>query len=235
MKLIKSFVLGTMVMVFMFLFSTAIGRAADVRTILQNTSVNLVAASGFIGEGTSGKKYLITNWHVCALRFRHSPLIQGTLADKTPVSGAVVALQPDSDLCAVSLDIVPKAYLKMSDQDAYYKQEVNTVGYPAGIYTMSHGSVAENIRWDYEIARQFIDECPKNSTVNYFDGRVKSCTIHYHSTLTTLFSKPGASGSAIVDDDGKLVGVMSSHSIKTTAFSGGMVSTEDVRKFLGGL
>lgn len=199
---------------------------------LRASTVKLNGGTGAVVYGKSGKKYILTNWHICVLSNYHVTELEAKFEDGQKVSGHIVYTSLDSDLCAAllrdSADL-PALSLARSVKNV----EVASRGYPAGVLTESHGILKGKVAWSYEVYPDVVGPCPKASTITYdLRGNVKSCTVRWVSTLTNLYSKPGSSGSPVVDDSGFLVGVISSEGGGEGVFAGGMVPFEDVKAFM---
>lgn len=196
-------------------------------------TVRVPGGTGFIAQGASGKKYIITNWHICSLLTKYDAQLQGVFDNGYKVHGKVIISDPGVDLCAAQIDKNLSAVI-MADVPA--TTEVFSKGYPGGVLTYTKGFTKEPLEWDYEVAIELVNKCPKNSKITYYsNGSTKSCIIHWNNTLTSLFSRPGSSGSPVVDDEGQLVGVINSHDSNTSDYAGGMVSFQDVKNFLNKL
>jgi hypothetical protein len=152
--------------------------------------------------------------------------------DGSEVEGIIVSNDVSVDLCAAEINSkIPALTITKYDE----AKNLITRGYPGGLLYEGHGYARGKIEWDYEIDIDLLGDtvCPKNSKVRfYLSGKIRSCTVHWTSILTNLYSRPGSSGSPILDDAGYLAGVMSSHDSNFNDFSGGMVPTDQVRAFL---
>jgi len=203
---------------------------ADVTQNLRACTVRVEKATGSIVFGKSGQRYILTNWHVCQLFRAKQKSLEAVYDDDTTVFGPIVVSDSSVDLCAAKItDQVPA--LQMTPHNRV--KDVVTRGYPGGLVNESHGYTKERIVWSYELAVELIGTCPENSKVNYYqNGKVRSCTFTWTNILTNLYSRPGSSGSPVLDNEGFLAGVISSHDSNLSDFAGGMVPTEDVRAFL---
>lgn len=190
------------------------------------------SGSGSLVQARSGKTYLLTNAHVCmCAEFKGD--VFATFDDGHLLQAKVIKKDVQKDLCAAQVD-APDFYLKMAPQ-LLPLTEVNTRGYPMGRLTESHGIVKGSIEWDYDMDIQKVGICPKGTQkgINY-RGVVSVCRIHFVSTLSNLYARPGSSGSAVVNDQGELVGVVSSFH-PTDEYNAGLVQFNDVRDFLSKL
>lgn len=199
---------------------------------LRASTVHLSVGTGFVAAGASGQKYLITNWHVCL----HSKW-KGTLTASTPegpvLTGRIIKEAPTVDLCAARLSAV-SAYLKVAPR-IVPKQAIYTRGYPGHILSESAGRAYQAITWEVFFGAEEIGTCPRGfETVHDMRRIYVGCKTTFTSTLTDLYARPGSSGSPVVDDNGDLVGVISSW-MPDRDTEAGMVPYADLKRFLGGL
>ena len=203
---------------------------------LRSTSVMVNAAtcsgSGSIVEGRSGHRFLLTNAHVCnCARVRGE--VYGTFEGGELVKAKVVKQDWSADLCAARVEDSRTA-LKLAPR-LLPLTSVHTRGYPGGRLTESNGRVGNSTDWDTTMDISELGECPAGSSKERgMNGNVVACTLHFRSTLTTLYARPGSSGSPVVNDDGELVGVLSSWH-PDNFFDGGIVPYNDTRKFVDSL
>lgn len=217
----------------------AFGARADTSKgvlLLRKTAVRIdgtgCMGSGSIVEGKSGKKYLLTNQHLCnCAKYRGD--IYGTFEDGKLLVGRVVKQDWGSDLCAAQVGAVDQAL--HIGKGLPPLTEISTRGYPGGRLTESHGRSAGPVDWETDFPIEEIGTCPRNSEPLYgFNGVLAGCKLRYRSTLSNLYARPGASGSAVVNDQGELVGVVSSWHAGSD-FDAGMVPFAQVREFLNTL
>ena len=227
------FIVCSMLLSAMLVVTYATSKVANADAIenLRISTVRVNGATGAIVQAKSGKKYLVTNWHVCAFVGGNSTSLTGIFDSGREVVGPIKLKDPESDLCAAQLNQPNLSALTLSKYDE--SKDLVTRGYPGGHVKESHGYSRGKIEWECEVDIELIGTCPGDSKVRYYhNGQVRSCVLHWTSVLTNLFSRPGSSGSPVVDNDGHLVGIMSSHDSSYNDYSGGMVSTEQLRAFL---
>lgn len=236
MNRVNEFLFGVVLVILVLFFAFTFPSQADTSKAMQalrQTAVRIegvgCTGSGSIVEGKSGKHYLLTNQHVCNCAQQLGKLY-GTFDSGEVVSGKVVKHSWESDLCAARVEDTRPA-LKVGSQLLPFT-EVNTRGYPGGRLAESHGTVKGNTEWDLDFDISEIGQCPASSEQGRgMNGALSVCRLHYVSTLTNLYGRPGSSGSAVVNDDGKLVGVISSWH-PGNDYDAGQVPFEDVRRFL---
>lgn len=198
--------------------------------ILRANSVHVDAGSGAIIKAPSGRKYLITNSHVCAVS-RFKGKVKGSFEGGEIVHGKVVKDSVSADLCAIEVN---QKYAGIEVAEALYpKDEVCTRGYPQGVLTESCGVVGGVSTWEYMFPIELLGECPADTKKQYskFVGRLVGCVKKYTSILSTLYARPGSSGSPVVNLQGKLVGVISDWNPANDA-EAGMVPLRLVREFM---
>lgn len=212
-----------------FFVATQYGHAAAPYYRLRATTVHIAVGSGFVLEAPSKRKYLVTNWHVCNVGSWQGTM-RGNFEDGRLIQGHITKNDPTVDLCAskVHRDLVG---LKLSPLPLQRKEQVFTRGYPYGVLSQHAGVFTGANFWNYFFPIEEVGKCFKGSTEER-DGsdRVVGCRARYHSNLTNLYSRPGSSGSPVVNTAGDLVGVMSSWD--SDSDSGGMVRYEDVKEFI---
>ena len=200
---------------------------------LRATSLHIAIGSASIVEGASHKKYILTNWHVCKSARWKGDLIASYEAG-TVVRGKIIKTSPVKDLCAAIAPLDAPA-LKLAP-NSVIGDPVLTRGYPQGIPSESQGIIGGLTHWDYVVPIAEVGECVTGSRKVYhpYDSRLYGCRLLFTSQLTTLYSRPGSSGSPVVNTSGELVGVISSFHPES-AYEGGMVTFEDVKAFLSDL
>jgi len=212
----------------------ALARADDSAAfaILRDTTVHISVGTGSIVQGDSGKQYILTNSHVCNYA-RWNGTLTAHYQDGTPVTGIIAKDNFAIDLCAARISRQNKA-LKLGPR-LLPLSRVYTRGYPGHILSQSSGVVGLTEDWMLMIPIEELGKCPAG-TREVLDLRdvVFACHAKFRSTLSTLYGRPGSSGSPVVNSAGELVGVVSS--VHTdTAYSTGMVTFQDLQKFMQGL
>lgn len=230
------FAIALILILDVFLLTGAHADNLKAMTELRSTALMVNGAqcsgSGAIVEARSGGHYLLTNSHVC-LCANHLGYVNATFDSGELVHAKIVKQDWSSDLCAARVEKTRPA-LKLGSQ-LLPMMEVYTRGYPGGRLTESHGAVKGDVLWDWDVEIETIGSCPVGSRViRGFNGTLRGCSMTFTSTISSLYSRPGASGSAVVNDDGQLVGVLSSWH-PGDDYDAGQVPFSQLRKFLEAL
>lgn len=194
---------------------------------LRDSAVHIPMGSGFLFKAKSGKHYLMTNWHVCDASSWHGK-IHANFPSGEPVDGPIIKSSPTTDLCAALVHTTHEG-LGLAKK-LYKNQEVYTRGFPERVLNESAGIFVEKLEWKYLFPIEDVGSCAEGfKPVRDGANKLTGCEVTYHDNVTTLYSRPGSSGSPVVNDAGELVGVLSSWHADIDA--GGMVSLESLAKF----
>lgn len=197
--------------------------------VLRETTVHLDRGTGSLVHGRSGGIYLLTNWHVCNVsQYKH--MLYASYPNGEMVSGRVVKADPTKDLCAAK---IKGSYTALKLAPMLLPDKVCcTRGYPGHIPSESCGKIGDTTKWPAGFGLEEIGECPAQFHQDRdFEGRVRGCTYTFTSTLTSLYARPGSSGSPVVDSQGLLIGVVSSWH-QQSDYEAGMVTFHDLKEFL---
>lgn len=190
---------------------------------------NGLGSGGIIQSSTTGKKYLITNWHVC--RHAGKGTVEAEMENGERVSGKVIYADPTHDLCLVKVNqrrfaIPIGSSLKIGDK-------LWSHGYPRGHFIETTGILKHLEKTNLDVADSVNGQCPKAFKKQYNAMHLLiACTYDYPSGITTLYSAPGSSGSPIVNENGELVGVMQSATWEKN--DGGMIMLDRIQEFMRG-
>lgn len=232
-SLFKTIVVSFIISAFIqFLVSPKVHAGYDPYTDLKDTTVHIAVGSGSIVQAPSGKHYLLTNWHVC-IAGGWKGTISGSTETGTLYLGKVVKSSPEKDLCAAEIKKQGPA-LKLA-KEFLPDSQLWTRGYPEGVLTQSQGKANIVTTWNFEFPIDMVGECPAEFRKHYdFTEILRGCIATYQSLLTDLYSRPGSSGSPVVNNKGQLVAVISSWHTERK-YDAGCVQFEDVREFLADL
>lgn len=230
--LIKTYAVAIVIIIAVTLLTFKDADAGEPSAKLKEATAHLMNGSGFVIKAPSGKTYLTTNGHVC-LQGSWQGNLEGSLESGRVLRGKIVKRSMVADLCAAYLGERDLAPLSLAP-DLKPRQQVYTRGYPFGVLSQSAGQYVGIMKWSYMFPIEQIGECTKPFKKEYGGTEtVVGCVLNYTDNLTNLYARPGSSGSPVVNEQGDLVGVMSSWDSGRDA--GGMVRLEDVKEFFKGL
>ena len=191
------------------------------------------SGSAGIVAGSGQTSYLLTNAHVCLCAGVNGRVYALTDAGGL-VESRIVKMDFGKDLC-LAMTAKPFSGLRLGTAAPRMKA-VYTRGYPMTRAAESVGFAVGDTQWDGEFPLQPNGKCPPNGTPMLgFDGQPEGCFIRFTVTRSSLYVRPGSSGSPVVDSSGGLVGVVSSWGGGGIMFNAGLVRYEDVKSFLDGL
>jgi S1-C subfamily serine protease len=206
-------------------------KAGEPYVKLRQTTVHLSAGSGFILRSDTENNYLITNWHVCNAVSWYNKVFASFEGGKL-IGGDITKRDPISDLCAIKVS--PGLSSLRLASTLKPGQVLYTRGYPLGVLSESSGIFKSRQTWSYTYPIDEVGSCFQGSkSVKNGNGLTKGCSVNYTDNLTSMYSRPGSSGSPVVNENGELVGVMSSWDGDKDL--GGMVTLESVQSFIKGL
>lgn len=164
--------------------------------------------TGFVVKAPSGQTYIVSNAHVCGVSERDHMLAErnGRMI-RTPI----LEISSETDLCLL---VAPPGYdgLEVADS-AYILQQVYAVGHPRlGPVTISAGwirsreTVAISYCRSYRGNRTNFYPSPMSRNLEEILAEME-CIKEVDSYVTNAAVQPGSSGSAMLSDEGKVVGV----------------------------
>ncbi len=174
----------------------------------------LGGGTGFSIRGPSGKKYIMTNAHVCDA-FKGSDTANIKLNSGETLQRKILQLSPLTDLCLIEgVDSLGTLELGKS---IYIGETIMIVGHPLLMpLAVTEGDIIDTRIQEIGLGIIGIDvqesEChqPKNKIVNQefgFFGVLPVCMEEIMSYQTTAVSLPGSSGSPVVNTLGQVIGV----------------------------
>jgi len=220
----------------LFIAARADADTSKAMTALRKTAIRIEGVSclgsGSIVEGHSGRKFAISNNHVCNCSSEQG-YFYATQEDGTLIKAKIVKRSWAYDLCAGLVEDSRPA-LKLGHAPGPMS-EVSSRGYPGGRLVETHGRIGGSTQWTWNAGIEMMGTCPAGAQKLYaLNGNVAGCALSFTSTLTNLYGRPGSSGSAVVNNDGELVGVLSSW-MPDSDYSAGMVPYSQLKEFVGGL
>jgi S1-C subfamily serine protease len=234
MKLITLFLL--------FLLSVLPGHAYSpgypVYGMLKKTTYRIVnLGTGSAVKTPSGKRIILTNWHVCLFGWKNKLKINNEYYE-TSADATIIKEDPAHDLCALEMPFPFNDVLEVSDLDKVkFGTQLYSAGYPAGAQTIKLFTGTADIEL-YTNLTYYVPggKCPAgfNVKLNPYDA---TCVLRILLQDTSLSCAPGQSGSAVINSKGQLVGVINSTN-KPGKYSkqyGSMIPLRHVRAFLNSL
>ena len=192
--------------------------------------------TGFAIASPKGKKYILTNAHVCDA-FKGASKLDVMLPDGKIVERKIIDISGTTDLCLVEgIEELPTISLASS---VYVGEELALIGHPRlQPLTLSMGEIVGDGEVSYMMGIIGVDmeevscQQPKNRIVevNSFFGPVKLCVVTIQAQLTTIVTLGGNSGSPVVNFWGHVVGVIFAGD--SDANWGDMIKLADINSFL---
>lgn len=173
--------------------------------------------TGFVVRAPSGKRYTLTNAHVCRIATNGILLARGE-GDYAMAYISVIEISNTSDLCVLSPVPGIKGLSISSDQG--FGDELSVVGHPhLEPTTISHGYITNHQHTMLVISNEASRiECELDMGGKYEDlsdnpfaqalGVAGRCLKIYDSMRTNAVAYPGNSGSPVVNMYGNVVGVL---------------------------
>lgn len=204
--------------------------------MIQNSSG--AGGTGSLVRGKSGRKYILTNNHIC--RLAENGLLFVKYQFDTYLLG-VAANYQTNDLCVISAPYNAGATLDAA-RGRTYGEKVYAIGHPL-LEPLSitsgelSGPVFITIMLGFNIPKEqcsgpsyIFEPAPKDNLLLMFMGIESRCIRAMWSEGSTIPILPGNSGSPVLDVYGDVVGVVfASHESGVRSY---IVPLEDVRAFL---
>jgi S1-C subfamily serine protease len=243
MKLLKYLNLPVLaILLLALLISSSLSSSKETEdSILSKLSLSLVKVLDPARPGSGGTGFVttynnrmvvMTNDHVCALNRGGRVMI--VRDGEFEVFGDVIKRDFAHDLCITTFGVKGYPAVQIGDKDLKSFDRLFIVGHPR--LRPRTPNVGRLVDYSVEhIAYQPSkdDECQspaiKQVFIDIFSGEFTICRLDINLGLTNVFIAPGNSGSPVVNDSGKLIGVINSGSEDMV---GGYVPLKDVKEFL---
>jgi hypothetical protein len=211
---------------------------------IRNRIVKLVnktggSCSGEQVKAPSGKSYILTAGHCAGLADKADGTIGVMKEDGSMIRRRIIAEDPKSDL--LLLEEMPGIEGLEIAQASFDTQEVRTFSHGAGFKTyITSGVIVQDTDIKILIFPIMSEEdgarCAGMPKYERLDLKifgvtlVQLCVLNVRETTITAMSTPGSSGGAMVDSEGRLIGVISAGSDKFTD----CIRLIDIKNFLAG-
>lgn len=217
----RTFIFSVLVAFIASSYAQDLKRYKDAWDNLSRNTIKMDTGTGFIIKGKSGKKYFATAWHVCDGEWAQSP---GVIKDA------------DHDICAKPY-VGPESGLKVAPE--YSPNEpIFSRGYPRlgseRRLTHTEGFWYGNTEFTSTYSSPKDKGCVDGGKPLFDLMNEVMCERRWIQNQTTLFVRPGSSGSPVVNGDGQLVGIVSTYDLRSPDFkteAGGIVQHKDVKAF----
>lgn len=183
----------------------------NIREIVGSNVVKLTAepygkggGTGFVVKTPNGNKLTVTNKHVCdGIRFTGKG-VYATTQDGKVSKLQYIQVHDQADLCILSPVAGLNGLFISNVKHLRNGQEAHVVGHPFlwGL-AMTTGEVLSRELVDIAVYRD-----PDTKECNHGKAYYGFCMAAYWAYATTIKAAPGNSGSPVVDNSGKLIGVL---------------------------
>lgn len=188
--------------------------------------------TGFLVKAKSGKVVLITNDHIC------HPSKTGTLdvyqdGDTVAKSMKIIKTYPELDLCVVEAPRTDK-YLEVDNSYGQIPTWAYVVGHPKLLpITITEGvtgpATVIKVAVEDEYCDQKLSHVERREVMTFF-GPVQACVAAFKVRYTSARIFGGNSGSPVIDNSGRVIGVISLGANDNSA--GYFVMKEDLQRVL---
>lgn len=198
----------------------------------------LGGGTGFSIKGPSGKKYIITNAHVCEM-YKGASEADVQEPDDTIKTRKIVEISQDTDLCLIE-GINELSPISLASSVSI-GENAAIIGHPELMpLTIAYGDIVEDKLYQVPMGIIGMDmpeeQCklPKNRIIDVetFLGPLSVCVEEVEAYRITATSLPGNSGSPVVNYRGQLIGV--DFAGDNDIHWGLVIPLDDVKDFLKG-
>jgi S1-C subfamily serine protease len=207
--------------------------------VLTPTDNELTGGTGFLVKAPSGNTYVMTNHHVCEASTNGKML--ALLPEKTNprrILLNILEMSQETDLCLLT-PVPGRRAFEMAKTFEETNTNVFAIGHPYLLPNTFSMGVTQGYSEVNIIDYYLTKEGPQSKCVgkrqrierlfSFFTGIVEACVSRTDAVQTTMFVKPGNSGSPVFSLEGKVVGVVFASS---GTGSGYYIPLEDVQAFL---
>ena len=182
------------------------------------------------------KQYTLTNYHICMVAYEETDTLKSTDYFGNTRRLKVIARYLENDLCVLEpINYLPAISLA---SNYYMHEQVYLIGHPRlEALTMQTASLVAKYEIDMIVARRLEDVCNTAENVsmtNRFATDIHYCNDLFMALHANVISYGGNSGSPVVDDFGRLIGVLFAGQ-RNAVTASYIVPLEAVKDFLSSL
>jgi S1-C subfamily serine protease len=195
-----------------------------------------IVGTGFHVTAPNGKKYLLTNRHICEFATAYNGQHLSASHESEEKAVKIVSISKTDDLCALT-PLENSKPLKLSESVSV-GDSVSIKGHPQGLNSVVHvGYVVASV---VDFIPTELNENNKGTCIYkntrympaFTIGASSVCVMRQESISTTVMAIPGMSGSPVFSMYGGVVGILYSTS---GWLSGNFIKTELINSFLSEL
>lgn len=206
----------------------------SIATVFGDANGGTAGGTGFVVQAPSGKKFVLTNKHVCEIADLVPQLFVKFDDGSRPVPVVVREKSTETDLCIIDLPL-DHAPLPLGKHPMQGDLSI-VIGHPhLRPLTPSEGVITAA---DTELEMQNgvpVEQCNGKrmrieSYISFFGRPEKVCIATYHAHMISARTEPGNSGSPVFDAQGEVMGI---------AFAGGyggaygaIIDIDEIRSFI---